>query len=177
MSTPPNPHPYPYWHHHYHRGPGRFVTRIIWFALGGFATAVWMRSHDRNGDYRPHACMRHKPREQLPTTQSEPAAPHSWSLSWPDRRDEIGTAQGPMPAPANAAPSYEQERAAEMIAEMKKKAADTAVELSEATLDSILSTVTSLKAKLAERSARLDEENKRLRQEVEDLKRRPPRLV
>ncbi|KZT27856.1 hypothetical protein NEOLEDRAFT_1239998 [Neolentinus lepideus HHB14362 ss-1] len=170
MSTPPNPPPY--WYHHYHRGP-RFAKRFFWFALGGFATAMWMRNRDANGDFRmQHACMRHKPREQLRAPEAESSPATAGARAWSQE-----VAHGPMPAPGNATPGWEQENATEIIADMKKKAADTAVELSEATLDTIMSTAMSLKAKLAERTTRLDEENKRLRQELEALKKSPPRLV
>jgi hypothetical protein len=58
-----------------------------------------------------------------------------------------------------------------------RQAGDSMTDLSEATLDSILCTVETLKAKLAEHRAQRERQQKQLDEEFEALKKDPPRLV
>lgn len=58
-----------------------------------------------------------------------------------------------------------------------KQAQDAMTDMSEATLDSLLTTVTTLKQKLAQHRAQREQQEKLLEEEIEQHKKHPPRFV
>ncbi|CAA7267417.1 unnamed protein product [Cyclocybe aegerita] len=66
----------------------------------------------------------------------------------------------------------------EQFSRMSRQAADAMVDLTETTLESVLTTAEALKAKLAEHRARREQEQKIIEQQLEEERRKsPPRLV
>ncbi|KAG6909033.1 hypothetical protein DXG01_002307 [Tephrocybe rancida] len=144
-----------YWYR-WHRGP----SRILWFALGAITASVWAKHRERtewNG--YPRLCARPPVPQPTLSTQAEPTDP--WSARGVSR-----AVNGVPPAQIS---SDEQKR----LAEMSASAGDKLVELSEATLDTVLTTVEVLKAKLAEHRAERDKQQEEERRQ----KANPPRLV
>jgi len=126
----------------WHYGPSRF----LWFCIGAAASAYWM-SRDRHRLWLDR-CNR--------APIQSPSVPPS-SEAGPSYNPQYDTRAG-------SAPWDEGER---MLA-FSRQAGDKVTELSEATLDSLLSTVEALKAKLAEHRA------EREKQMGEERKQSPP---
>ncbi|KAF8449037.1 hypothetical protein L210DRAFT_3523755 [Boletus edulis BED1] len=128
---------HPYQHVFLHRGP----SRIFWFFIGAGVATWWHHSsimRDHRAQYFP--CVMHR-REAAP-----------WKPSWgPDRT----------PAGWHQQRDWEQDK--ERLRHIQKRAGETVIDLSESTLDSIVTSAESLKAKLAELRAereRLEAEKK-----------------
>ncbi|KAF8194953.1 hypothetical protein BJ912DRAFT_1040523 [Pholiota molesta] len=113
--------------------------------------------------------------------------PHPYSMgSAPPPADGAGAIAPPPPPPFSPLKAYEgwekqqDERIAAEKAHMAKvsrQAVDTMVELTEATLESVLTTAEALKAKLAEHRAEREKQQKLLEEQVAAQRRDPPRLV
>ncbi|KDQ61769.1 hypothetical protein JAAARDRAFT_190495 [Jaapia argillacea MUCL 33604] len=168
-------------HPHYYGGYGRRPARLFWFILGGLATAWWFKSHEnRSVEGWKSRCRRVKEAPvdaDPPTAGAPPYAPPPSIQAQAQARFEDGgspTWGTGQPGQQQAAPQYvpanwEEEK--ERMMAMKAKASDTMTEISEATLDGILSTVSSLKSKLADHKARMEEEKKRQEQILEEQRR------
>ncbi|KDQ15445.1 hypothetical protein BOTBODRAFT_31776 [Botryobasidium botryosum FD-172 SS1] len=111
---------YPY-HFRYARGP----RRLFWFVLGGAATAWWFRAQERKG---PRFTI-----EGTPTNADSYPERH-WG--WGRRDQSLDGAK------------WEAER--ERIQRLRHEASETMIDVTEASLDSVLSAVDVLKRKLAE---------------------------
>ncbi|KDR80503.1 hypothetical protein GALMADRAFT_240790 [Galerina marginata CBS 339.88] len=163
---------HPYYSHmgHWHRGP----SRLLWFFFGGLAATWWIKHKDADRRVFGH-CMR--PPVQAPPTDS--AAPPS---PWPQNMSDIPRAINNIP-PAHSSPvsaewesrQWEQEK--EHLANISRQATDAMADLTEATLETVLSTAESLKAKLAEHRAQREKQQKVIDQRLEEERRSPPRLV
>ncbi|KAF8141624.1 hypothetical protein EV363DRAFT_1308604 [Boletus edulis] len=136
---------HPYQHVFLHRGP----SRIFWFFIGAGVATWWHHSsimRDHRAQYFP--CVMHRRIPSDPPPQE--AAP--WKPSWgPDRT----------PAGWHQQRDWEQDK--ERLRHIQKRAGETVIDLSESTLDSIVTSAESLKAKLAELRAereRLEAEKK-----------------
>ncbi|KAJ8453443.1 hypothetical protein ONZ45_g19715 [Pleurotus djamor] len=70
---------------------------------------------------------------------------------------------------------WEEEK--ERMLELGRQAGDTMADISEATLDSVLSTVEALKSKLTMHRIQREEQRKRLEQQMEEEKKKPMRWV
>ncbi|KAF9530356.1 hypothetical protein CPB83DRAFT_892645 [Crepidotus variabilis] len=75
----------------------------------------------------------------------------------------------------NAAWGWDHER--EHIERISKQATDAMVDLTESTLESVLATAESLKAKLAEQRAQREKQQKLIDRQLEEQRKNPPRLV
>ena len=154
-------HPYYY---HFHRGP----SRILWFILGGVTAAWWMKRKEMNGHHPRYlgGCVRHPvqpaaingseytsqpnhhqsqtpPRTQWPVNPDPPASepirmPFGWSeQQWEEEKERMWA----MGQQAGATVRFMPSRPSIFLLTFSQ-----ASELSEATLDQVLSTVESLKA-------------------------------
>ncbi|GLB41884.1 hypothetical protein LshimejAT787_1004840 [Lyophyllum shimeji] len=154
-------HPYSHWHGahwHWHRGP----SRLIWFFIGAAAATFWHKHKEaKHGvGWHPH-CLR------------APIQPPVLSSSAnPDRRSMHGVSKAinNIP-PAELSNSTEWNEEKQRMAELSRSAGDKLAELSEATLDTVLTTVEVLKAKLAEHRAERD------KQLQDERRKNPPRPV
>ncbi|KAG6381614.1 hypothetical protein JVT61DRAFT_212 [Boletus reticuloceps] len=157
---------HPYQHVFLHRGP----SRIFWFFIGAGVATWWHHSsimRDHRAQYFP--CVMHRRVQDSPSDPPpQEAAP--WKPSWgPDRT----------PAGWHQQRDWEQDK--ERLRHIQKRAGETVrnppsippvahiksspqvIDLSESTLDSIVTSAESLKAKLAELRAereRLEAEKK-----------------
>jgi len=179
---------YPYYHmHHFHRGPGRFV----WFILGGIAATWWfkhkeMRAYERYAGY----CVQ-KPvlPAALPAPgpeMNETSPSQSQNQNAPPRTYWGGNTQAQYEAPRASPPpaampfgwnnqQWEEEK--ERMWAMGRQAGDTMSELSETTLENVLSTVESLKAKVAEHRAEREQQRKLFEQQMQEQKKEPRHYV
>ncbi|KAF8074898.1 hypothetical protein FPV67DRAFT_603475 [Lyophyllum atratum] len=149
-------HPYssgPHWH--WHRGP----SRLIWFFIGA-ATATWWIKHKegRHGGSNHH-CIRAPVQPPVLSSHSDPDP-------WSTRR--VTRAINGIPPAEVSNNDWDEEK--QRVAELSQSAGDKLAELSEATLDTVLTTVEVLKAKLAEHRAERDKK-------MEEERKNPPRLV
>ncbi|KNZ74563.1 hypothetical protein J132_06517 [Termitomyces sp. J132] len=144
-------------------GPGHFwyrsgcygPSRILWFAFGAIAASLWTR-HQGRVEWHSHSnCVR----PPVLSTQAEPVDP--WS------------AHGVSRAVNGIAPETMSSDDKRRLAELGTSAGDKLVELSEATLDTVLTTVEVLKAKLAEHRA----EREKQQEEERRRKESPPRIL
>lgn len=181
--------------------------RLFWFVLGGLAASWWMHRREewylQHGFCRrPDHTLAAPPPQQENAAQGmeshctryerpawdSPEGQRHWRWGWHERREaeiearrqrEQAQAPDPVPAPrvvaAPQAAAWDHEK--ERIEDMKMKATEKVAEMSEATLDTILSTVNSLKAKLADQKAQMEEEKRRRQQEIEEQQKAPRHLV
>ncbi|TFK32781.1 hypothetical protein BDQ12DRAFT_691974 [Crucibulum laeve] len=150
------------------RGP----SRILWFAVGAGTAAWWIKHKDT--ERRPFGhCVR--PLLQAPPPPSPPTPP---SEDWTPR--EISKAINNLGGKVEWGRGEQQTSHTwedEQVAAFTRQAADTMTELTESTLDSVLSTAQALKAKLAEHRAQREKEQKLLEKQLEEQRRNPPRIV
>ncbi|KIK09039.1 hypothetical protein K443DRAFT_84152 [Laccaria amethystina LaAM-08-1] len=146
--------PYPHYHlAHWHRRPSRF----LWFFIGA-GTATWWILHKDANSYHRHGFFGHCRRPQLPPPDNGSTMNPDASWPTPDSRAV------PRNVPAWGVP-FEREAQwdtpdNEKMAHFSRQAVDTATELTEGALESILSTAESLKAKLvAHRAHREQQQN------------------
>jgi len=136
-------HPYgPGAHWQWYRGP----SRLIWFFVGA-ATATWWIKHKEGW----HGGSRHCIRAPIqPPVLSSSSNPDSWSTSG------VAKAINGIPPAELSNNDWNEEK--QRVAELSQSAGDKLAELSEATLDTVLTTVEVLKAKLAEHRAERDKQ-------------------
>ncbi|THH27462.1 hypothetical protein EUX98_g6721 [Antrodiella citrinella] len=152
-----------HWHNWHHRGPSRFV----WFMIGAFS-ATWYLKHCKNHWNHRVGCSRPDLPAESYSQQPQyipPPQQHSTKPYQPNPEGEKVAASpsrewrrgwGSPPAPPTPTPPVDHgwdEEAQRRWAEekqQKRQAADTFVDFSESTLDTVMSAVESLKAKLAE---------------------------
>ncbi|KAF8963417.1 hypothetical protein BDZ97DRAFT_1758673 [Flammula alnicola] len=141
----------------WHRGP----SRLLWFIVGAATATWWIKRKDADRRIFGH-CKR-------PPIQasSGPASDHPGAFSgsrspfsdWEKRQDW----------------QWEQEK--EHLAKISRQATDAMADLTESTLESVLSTAEALKAKLAEHRAQREKQQKLIEEQLEEQRRNPPRLV
>ncbi|KAG6890089.1 hypothetical protein C0995_012038 [Termitomyces sp. Mi166 len=151
---------YPYapghfWYRRWNHGP----SRILWFTFGAIAASLWARHRERVHWHGHSHCFRPPVQQPVLSTQTESVDP--WS------------ARGVSRAVNGIAPEPMTNDDKKRLAEIGVSAGDKLVELSEATLDIVLTTVEILKAKLAEHRAEREKQREEERDRKEDL----PRLV
>ncbi|OCH93673.1 hypothetical protein OBBRIDRAFT_278185 [Obba rivulosa] len=135
----------------------RHGSRFLWFIFGA-VTATWVIKH-REVDYHfkfSHHCSRHQiPQHAYPPPPSAPPM--------------IPSAEQQSEAPVKPAlvlpmPTEKWDEDKVRAAALSKQASERFSELSEATLDAVLNTVQSLKAKLAEHRAEREQQWEQLQQ-------------
>ncbi|KAK0457690.1 uncharacterized protein EV420DRAFT_473502 [Desarmillaria tabescens] len=172
--------PYPSYHYFYrwHRRP----SRLLWFVLGAGAATLFMKHREAarvNGKFYWGHCQRH-------SVNYGPVPPQSRIAQW--REETENWKPTPPPAVPVGNSVYEGNyssgwREQEWDAEKEKmkafgkQAQDAMTDMSEATLDSLLATVTALKQKLAQHRAQREQQEKLLEEEIEQHKKHPPRFV
>ncbi|KAH9839872.1 uncharacterized protein C8Q71DRAFT_892487 [Rhodofomes roseus] len=138
MHNPWAGHPYPaeYWRsfrHHRRGGP-----RILWFLIGAGTATWWFKSHQAH-EWKTRHCWRDRiPQDAYPMPSGAPPAAYNASQAEEQKR-EYGKRWGWSWSSKDGHKSWQSPPPAQEISE-----------LSEATLDSVLATVQSLKVKLAE---------------------------
>ncbi|KAG5647831.1 hypothetical protein DXG03_007755 [Asterophora parasitica] len=147
-------------HWHWHHGP----RRLVWFALGAFAATWWIKHKEERRAWTSH-CIRAPVQPPVLTSSNADADP--WSA-----RGVTNAINGIPQEVSQHMNDWSDER--QRMAEISASAGDKLAELSEATLDTVLTTVEVLKAKLAEHRA---ERDKQLEEERQRKNQNPPRLV
>jgi len=172
---------------HYRGGP----RRLLWFLLGAGTASLFIKHHEyhKNHQYYGH-CYRAPVRPVVaPAAESSTAAaagPEGGArgANWSWNARDIPRAVNNIP-PASASSwgypenhldrQWEEEK--KRLAAFGKQAEDTMTQLSEATLDSVLATVQSLKAKIAESKAQREKSEKQLQEKLEEERKHPHRFV
>ncbi|EPS94568.1 hypothetical protein FOMPIDRAFT_1091077, partial [Fomitopsis schrenkii] len=123
-------------------------SRLLWFLIGAGTTAFWIKSHHAH-EWQVRNCWRDRiPQDAYPP----PSAAQGQTQAMPTGAPAV-PAQPSSPTPHVLPPPMPTDRWDEerlRVQNLGKQATETISELSEATLDSVLATVQSLKVKLAE---------------------------
>ncbi|PPQ88701.1 hypothetical protein CVT25_009465 [Psilocybe cyanescens] len=169
-------------------------SRLVWFIVGAASATWWIKRRESNGRTFGH-CMRPPIQSHIHASgnndgiQPPPQGHHSpWPQSIGDIPRAINNIPEPSPPPPqiyspNALGEWEKRQDTqwdlekEHLAKISRQATDAMAELTEATLESVLSTAEALKAKLAEHRAQREKQQKLIEQEIERQRRDPPRLV
>ncbi|KAK0436832.1 uncharacterized protein EV420DRAFT_234540 [Desarmillaria tabescens] len=167
---------------------------FFWFLIGAGTATLWSHNH-RN---QPGFCGRTEYTEGGYERRGFGPWGHGWHGRYDgqnqnprDRHDDLDAAPAPSPAPAQPPVAEAQAYATETqtyteppsspdkerIRELSRQAGDAMSELSEATLDSLMSTILAAKNKLADRRIQRNLEDKRAADAAEREKRFPPRYV
>ncbi|KIY43765.1 hypothetical protein FISHEDRAFT_77702 [Fistulina hepatica ATCC 64428] len=198
--------PYPWFHsyHHWHRGPSRLLWFIIGAVSAAYwmKRKQWCDDSTYRRCFRPRVPPPYIHQHPWPESAIPTSTPEGPSQSVPGcvpvghvhprpalpTQSSVGDNRGsPFPSPWSFPPPpwgfspqdqerrWQEER--ERMAAMARQAGDAMAEMSEATLDQVLATVESLKAKLAEHRAQREAQKKALEKELEEHERNPPRFV
>ncbi|KAF8909402.1 hypothetical protein CPB84DRAFT_1766051 [Gymnopilus junonius] len=158
---------------HWHRGP----SRILWFALGAVTAAWWIKRKDSDRHVFGH-CRRLPPQYYPPTDSTVP--PSTSPVTWPQTFSDIPRAINNIPPAADPSSASRSEwlsdEERERLANLSRQATDAMVDLTESTLESVLTTAQSLKAKLAEHRAQRQSQQKAIEQQLEEKRKTPPSL-
>ncbi|KAF9221326.1 hypothetical protein BS17DRAFT_819569 [Gyrodon lividus] len=161
-------------HHVYHYSR---PSRIFWFILGAGVATWWHHStamREHRAQYFPCVMQQRRvegqngERSGISARPSDVTEPQEggrwvWKSTWgPDRDRTVGWNQ------------REWEDDKERLKHVQKRAGEAVVDLSESTLDSIVSAAESLKSKLAEHRAQREQS---LKQEALDTEKKDPHLV
>ncbi|KAJ2925911.1 hypothetical protein H1R20_g11171, partial [Candolleomyces eurysporus] len=177
-------------------------SRLLWFLIGAGSASWWMMCKDRDFsrrhwghcrrvDYPMPVDAEHMnrapPRDPSNDTAAAPGGPgpydsgspqprrHPWQMKehwewrWQQRNRQENNSNGASQWPWDASD--------ERFDEMTKQAGEAMTELTEVTLDTVLTTAQALKVKLAEYRAEKERQQKDLDAKREEARRNPPRLV
>ncbi|KIK10926.1 hypothetical protein PISMIDRAFT_690694 [Pisolithus microcarpus 441] len=143
------------YHHHPHVFFHRPASRILWFVIGAGVATWWHHSRamrDHHSSYWPCLMQQHR-RAAL---QDQPSSAGSEVGPYQERDARWGW-RPHSPPPSGAMAGWNQqewEENKERLRSMQKRVGEAMVDMSESTLESIVSTAETLKARLAERRAR-----------------------
>jgi len=167
----------------YHRGP----RRLLWFVIGA-GTATWWIKHremNNNGGMTWGHCRRPNIQNTpAPTTASADGSnvnPQDSSFSFRDVPRAINNISPPSRdwgwgwGEKKLAEKHQEEQ--DQLADLRRQATETMTDITEATLESILSTAEVLKAKLAESRELRKKKEEQLQREIEERSKTPPRLI
>jgi len=161
--------------------PYRRPHRLFWFVLGGAAATLWLKHKEMYAhEGRWGHCVR-VPMRPPPFLQSsaDPANTTTSTAPSPENHNQPTSPQPWVFGNQKAQMQKWEEDKARML-ELSRQAGDTMTDLSEATLDSVLSAVETLKLKLAEYRTQRQQQQQQPRQPAEEFeagKKNPPRLV
>ncbi|KAJ7077866.1 hypothetical protein B0H15DRAFT_557288 [Mycena belliarum] len=166
------PHCYSHGFHSWH-GP----RRATWFALGAASATLWICHRDSHHRTH-HRYYGHCFRPPVPPMQPRPADPTEW------RARDISFAMNNIP---HAPPlpwgypethrEYQWEEEKRKLQAIGKQAEDVMARVSEATLDSVMTSMEALKVKLAEHRAQREAAQRQLEEQLEEQRRNPHRFV
>ncbi|KAJ7281799.1 hypothetical protein C8J57DRAFT_1173799 [Mycena rebaudengoi] len=171
-------HPYPHLRFHSWAGP----RRLVWFILGATAATMWHTRKEAHG----HTTERYFGHCFRPPVQHRPASdvqPMSGDARQWRPRDIPNTINNIPPAPALpwGYPEMHRDRQWEeekiKLQAFGKQAEEAMTQLSEATLDSVLTTVETLKQKLVEHRAERQKAQELLEKQLEEERKNPHRFV
>ncbi|KAK0199716.1 hypothetical protein DFS33DRAFT_186214 [Desarmillaria ectypa] len=162
---------------------------FFWFLVGAGTATLWSHNH-RN---QPGFCGRTEYTEGGYERRGFGPWGHGWHGRYDGQnqnqkpRDDLDANPAPAQPPVREGQGYTTERQVyteppsspdkERIRELSRQAGDAMSELSEATLDTLMSTILAAKNKLADRRIQRDLEEKRTADAAEREKRFPPRYV
>ncbi|KAF9501399.1 hypothetical protein BDN71DRAFT_1501119 [Pleurotus eryngii] len=181
---------YPY---RFHAGPSRFV----WFSFGAIAATIWAKRMECYPQGRSYGhCYRvpphYLPPPTPPPTPRTPETTEEPSLWSADASNVSSVIKGLPQAINNIPPAddsrlprsfgervqqekWEEEK--ERMLELGRQVGDSMAEISEATLDSVMSAIEALKNKVTMHRIQREEQRKKLEKEVEQEKSKPFRWV
>ncbi|KAJ6591696.1 hypothetical protein DFH09DRAFT_1273564 [Mycena vulgaris] len=164
--------------HSWHGGP----RRAIWFILGAASASMWMcrkechsQTHER---YFGH-CFRppiHPIQPRTPPAEPQPDAGQWRPRDIPAAVNNIPPSQLPWGYPESHRDRQWEEEKLKLQA-IGQQAEDVMAKLSEATLDSVMSTMEALKLKLAEHRAQREAAQRELEKQLEAQRNNPHRFV
>lgn len=147
----------------YYRGP----SRILWFLIGGVTASWFLRRKDTDSRIFGHCRRLQYQTPPLNSPDATPSDPNSWSV-----RDIPKTINHIPHWGSEQQQSWQQEK--EHLADISRKVADAMTDLTEATLESVLSAAETLKAKLAEHRANREQQQKTIAQQIQETPNLPP---
>ncbi|KAI0343212.1 hypothetical protein BDW22DRAFT_1356816 [Trametopsis cervina] len=168
-------HPAGHWHRalHWHR-----PSRILWFIIGATSGAWFMKNRECIEHYHVKHCMRPSiSKEAYPPPQ--PASQERQGF-WRERHPFLAPTQtpegsvGPAVAPSPSlhvpvtADGWDEEK--QRLMNIKQQATNSLMEFSEEGLDSLLTSMESLKTRLAERRAQREKEAREQAEREADFK-------
>ncbi|KAI0791084.1 hypothetical protein C8Q75DRAFT_759232 [Abortiporus biennis] len=148
-------------------------SRLIWFLIGAASATWYCKSKEAHSfdHYRTARCARHRiPNNayQAPHARTASQSPNG-DLPVDEKSSEKRDAGGcgwsrwhRVNAPPVPPPPIKRDEEQQKLDELGKKANETFEELSEATLDKLMSAIISLKAKLAENRAQREHQARQL---------------
>jgi len=157
--------------------------RAVWFIIGAASATLWMSHKEAHRQNTHDRYFGHCFRPPVPPMQprDSPAPTDDPPAQWRPR--DIPTAINNIP-PASLPWGYPESHRDRQWEEEKiklqaigKQAEDVMAKLSEATLDSVMSTMEALKAKLAEHRAQREEAQRQLEKQLEEQRKNPHRFV
>ncbi|KAF5362440.1 hypothetical protein D9756_002417 [Leucocoprinus leucothites] len=169
---------YPHYPHYWRRGP----SRLLWFIVGAGAATWWhkhheMHKHEWTWGHCRRAAIQNPPPNTPPSTDGSDANTSDSSFSLKNLPRSINNIP---PAGWSWAERQEAEKYKEQqdhLADLRKQATDAMSDMTEATLESILSGAEALRAKLiASRELRKKQEEQ-LKREIAEQEKNPPRLI
>ncbi|KAJ7155530.1 hypothetical protein C8R43DRAFT_1126173 [Mycena crocata] len=166
--------------HSWHGGP----RRIIWFIIGAASATMWM-SHKEAHRHTNERYFGHCFRPPVPPIQPRPSADsqaaaqdpnQSWHRNIPSTINNLPSASMPWGYPESHRDRQWEEEKLKLQA-IGQQAEDVMAKLSEATLDSVMGTMESLKVKLAEHRAQREAAQRQLEKQLEEQRKNPHRFV
>ncbi|KAJ7634121.1 hypothetical protein DFH06DRAFT_678938 [Mycena polygramma] len=157
---------------HSWRGP----RRTVWFLIGAASATFW--SHHKEAHRQTHErYFGHCFRPPVPAHRPADPQPEEWRpRDIPSAINNIPPSSLPWGYPeSHRDRQWEEEK--QKIQAMGRQAEDVMAKLSEATLDSIMSSMEALKVKLAEHRAQREAAQQQLEKELEEQRKNPHRFV
>lgn len=153
-----------------YRGP----SRILWFLIGAVTTNWLLKPKDSNSRIFGH-CRRLQyqtppPNSSVPdgaSSNGAPSAPNPWSVTV---RDIPRTINNIPHWGSEQQQSWQQEK--EHLADISRRVTDAMTDLTEATLESVLSAAEGLRAKLAEHRANREQQS--IIEQIKETPKSPP---
>ncbi|KAJ7180541.1 hypothetical protein C8R46DRAFT_1069797 [Mycena filopes] len=175
------PHFHPSHGFHSWHGP----RRTVWFLIGA-ATATWWIHHKEAHRQTHERYFGHCFRPPVPPIQPrQPDSPPVMTAEpprWPRPQDVPSTINNMPPAPlpwgypeSHRDRQWEEEKL--KLQAIGRQADEVMTKLSEATLETVMTTMEALKLKLAEHRAQREEAQRQLEQQLEEQRRNPHRFV
>ncbi|EIN05950.1 hypothetical protein PUNSTDRAFT_136750 [Punctularia strigosozonata HHB-11173 SS5] len=186
--------------HHWHRGGGRGGSRLLWFIIGGVATAWWMKGSREHHGFHAHCEWRKRQQaiaEQSQSQSHNQAPPPTYPTSAPPAPSIASVASlQAAAAPAGSwswtstwgdgqrqmGSSWDENRARieeekERLRDWGANADEKMIEMSENALNTVVSYAEALKTKIAEHRAEREAEKKRAAELEAQARANPPRWV
>ncbi|KAF9063324.1 hypothetical protein BDP27DRAFT_1335335 [Rhodocollybia butyracea] len=158
------------------------MGNLLWFFVGAGAATMYAKRHSQEGSHwgMNHRCHSHNspgPSQPLPSSPSDNStAPKEqpYFTPWNKPTAPLSTQDNSIPQGSSSDPwASEKER----IKEIGTQVGVNVLEFSESTLDTLLSSIESMKARVVQQRLEREKQEAEQRRVVEERKLNPPRYV